>query len=326
MKKIVQIKRVRELFYMYWTLTDFCNFKCNYCPKTLHSGDYAQGRTPGFPTNENIEQFLDNLINRHLQGRTLYLVLSGGEPTLHPMYETIIERCTPHGFVCTNTNGSRGIEWWEKLKVMPQQVTISLHPEFSKIDKINEVAHHLIERNVEMIFNLSCDPNNWDNTVRIYNELADDLKYYCVPKVLNHLESTRANYDYTPEQHAWMREVQRHYDVNQSRRPSFGSRSSFKQTWPNAYYDDGTWGRLPTLAQLTMTKQHDYKGWLCNAGMDTLNAHYDGNVWSSICKAVNLGRIESFEPLDQPIVCAKNYCTCPGDLIINKERQVNPAA
>lgn len=323
MKKIIKIKRVRDIFYMYWTLTDFCNFKCNYCPSQLHAGDFAQGRKAGFPSDENIEQFLDNLINKHLKGRPLYLVLSGGEPTLHPMYATIIERCAPHGFVCTNTNGSRGVEWWKSLKVLPQQATISLHPEFSKIDKINEVAHYLVEQGVEMIFNLSCDPNNWDNTVRIYNELADDLKYYCVPKVLNHLESTRENYEYTVEQHAWMQEKQRHYDVNQNKRKMENTPGikSFKQTWPDAYYDDGSVGRLPSLAQLTMTKQHDYKGWQCDAGTDTINVHFDGNVWGSICKIVNMGRIESFEPLTTPVICTKNYCTCPGDLIIGKTRQ-----
>lgn len=314
MKKIIKIKRANDIFYMYWTLTDFCNFKCNYCPSQLHSGDHAQGRKAGFPTNENITQFLDNLINKHLQGRPLYLVLSGGEPTLHPMYETIIERCTPHGFVCTNTNGSRGIEWWKSLKVLPQQATISLHPEFSKIDKINEVAQYLVEQGVDVIFNLSCDPNNWDNTVRIYNEIAVDLQARAVPKVLNHLESDRENYDYTAEQLAWMKEKQEFSDNNLVK----SDRISSYQIWPNAYYSDGSISRLPRLAQLTMNKQHAYKGWECDAGVDTINAHFDGNVWGSICKIVNMGRLETFEPLSKPVTCTKNYCTCPGDLIIGK--------
>ncbi len=324
MPNVIKIKRKYEIFYMYWTLTDFCNFQCNYCPSVLHSGDFAQGRKPGFPSNEDIEQFLDNLINKHLKGRKLYLVLSGGEPTLHPMYETIIERCAPHGIICTNTNGSRSVEWWKNLSILPQQVTISLHPEFSKMDKINEIARYVVEQKSELIFNLSCDPANWERTVEIYESLADDLKFYCVPKVLNHLESTRANYEYTAEQDRWIKEKIAYYNENQHRRVNIitgaNVRSSWKQTWPIAYYDDGSESALPTLAQLTITKQHNYKGWNCEAGMDTFNVHFDGNVWGSVCKAIKLGRVESFEPRTEPITCEKNYCTCPGDLIIGKTR------
>lgn len=317
MAKIIKIQRKSNIFYMYWTLTDFCNFQCNYCPSVLHSGDFHHGRKSGYPTNENIEQFLDNLVNNQLQGRKLYLVLSGGEPTLHPMYETIIERLAPYGIICTNTNGSRGVEWWKNLKVLPQQVTISLHPEFSKVDKINEVAQYILSKQSTLIFNLSCDPANWDGTVALYNAISPDLQHYIVPKVLNHLESTRANYDYTADQDSWIKSKIKYHDV---RRFNFNKSLHDRQIWPLAYYDDGTVLNLPNLAQLTITKQHNYKGWNCEAGMDTFNIHFDGNVWGSICKAVNLGRLEEFQPATAPICCEKDYCTCPGDLIIPKQK------
>jgi sulfatase maturation enzyme AslB (radical SAM superfamily) len=312
MKKIIEIKRLDSAFYMYWTLTDFCNFRCNYCPSILHSGDFAQGRKRGFPSDDDINQFINNLINRHLRGRKLYLVLSGGEPTLHPMYATIIERLTPYGVVCTNTNGSRGVDWWRALPVLPQQVTISLHPEFSKVDKINEVAQFLLSKDIELQFNLSCDPNNWPATVALLDSLDDNLKALAVPKVLNHLESDRSNYEYTAEQNQWMTDQQNFHRANKG-----FSKTKFS-TAPYAYYDDGSKKLLNNLAEITINKEHNFKGWACTAGDTSINAHFDGNVWGSICKSVNLGRLESFELLDAPVECRFNYCTCPGDILIDK--------
>lgn len=313
MKPIYKIKKVKDTFYMYWTLTDFCNFKCHYCPNSLHSGDYAQGRKSGFPSNEEIQQFIDRLINNHLRGRELYMVISGGEPTLHPMFESIIEQLAPYGFIGVNTNGSRDFNWWSNLKVLPEQVTISLHPEYSKIDKINDLAHFLLEKNCDLQFNLSCDPELWAETQNLYDQLADDLKPYVIPKVLNHLESTRETYSYTDQQRQWIGQRQRfHYEQRPRRAVEY-------RNVPEVYFLDGTKKLLTNISELTITNQHNFRGWLCSAGNTSINAHFDGQVWASICKIKNLGRLESFDLLDAPVICDKNFCTCPGDIVLDKQ-------
>jgi len=318
MNKIIEIKRLNEdhYFYVYWTLTDFCNFKCNYCPDMLHNGDFAQGRKRGYPTDDEIQQFLDRLIS-DLNGRRIYMVLSGGEPTLHSMYPEIIRQLTPHGVVCTNTNGSRSADWWAGLPVLPGQATISLHPEFSKMDKINETAQYLLAHDVELRFNLSADPKHWTETVGLYEALDDNLKMYVQPKVLSHLNTTRENYEYTEEQTAWMKSKQLYFNIN---KPKHHTKPSSQ---PFAYYDDGSMKPLINLAELTMTKQHAFRGWECWAGVNTLNVHFDGNVWSAICKIENLGRITNFRLKQSPVTCDKNYCTCPGDILIAKRAKLN---
>ena len=320
MKKIIEINRLDEahFFYVYWTLTDFCNFKCNYCPDMLHSGDFAQGRKRGFPTDDEIQQFLDRLISV-LNGRKLYMVLSGGEPTLHPMYAEIIRHLSPHGIVCTNTNGSRSADWWANLPVLPAQATISLHPEFSKMDKINETAQYLVANGVELRFNLSADPANWDDTVRLYEALDENLKIYVQPKVLNHIGvGDRDNYEYTVEQNAWMKSKQEFFVLNKMKYNT----NPLSQP-PYAFYTDGSLKPLISLAELTMTKQHAFRGWECWAGVNTLNVHFDGNVWSAICKIENLGRVTNFKLKSTPVTCTNNYCTCPGDILIAKRAKLN---
>ena len=131
MNTIVKIEGPTDSFHIYWTLTDFCNFKCNYCPGFLHSGNYHNGRSSGFPSDDNIRTFLYNLEHEWLQGKKLFMGLGGGEPTLHPMFAEIVERCEAMGIVNVTTNGSRSIDWWQSLKTLPTQVIISLHPEFT---------------------------------------------------------------------------------------------------------------------------------------------------------------------------------------------------
>lgn len=315
MNKIIEIKKPIDTLYIYWTLTDFCNFKCNYCPGTLHDGLYANGTKPGFPSDDQINVFLDNLISKHLRGRKLYMIISGGEPTVHPMFSTIIEKLAPYGFIGVNTNGARHYEWWSKLRVLPQLVTISLHPEFTKIEKINELSHYLLRQNVEVNFNLSCDTKHWDQTVNLYNLLDDVLKPMAQPKVLNYLgTSDRDRYEYSQDQETFMDIVQARYDVFRKGRgmlPSANDRAIMT-------FEDGTTKPVTNIAELTMSRLNHFYQWKCSAGNSGINVNYDGNVWAGICKIQNLGRLENFTLLDKYIDCTRKFCPCPGDLRLNK--------
>jgi hypothetical protein len=183
------------------------------------------------------------------------------------------------------------------------------------MDKINDTARFLVSNGVELRFNLSADPANWAATVALYESVDDDLKMYVQPKVLSHLEDAgRDNYDYTEEQLTWIRSKQAYFNANKVRHTNVKTSSP-----PFAFYADGNMRTLINLAELTMTRQHAFKGWSCYAGYNTLNVHFDGNVWAAICKIVNLGRITDFELLSEPVTCTKNYCTCPGDILIAKK-------
>jgi hypothetical protein len=230
------------------------------------------------------------------------------------MFESIIEQLAPYGFIYVITNGSRAFEWWSNLKVLPQQVAISLHPEYTKIDKVNDLAQFLLENNIDLQFNLSCDPTLWNETVALYDNLNENLRAYVIPKVLNHLESDRSTYDYTAEQKVWIKQCQTYHFQNRPLKNTGGL--SLRSM---LHYTDGSKQILADISELTMTNQHDFRGWSCSAGNTSINAHFDGNVWSSICKIVNLGRLESFELLEELVICDKNYCTCPGDIILDKK-------
>jgi len=310
---VVEIKQTPNIFHIYWTLTDFCNFRCNYCPPILHSGKYHNGISPGFPTEEQITAFLDLLIKEYLPGKQLSLGLGGGEPTLHPMFPTIVERMSPFGEVSVTTNGGRGVEWWASLPKLPGTVVISLHHEFTKLEKINEISHFLVDAGVNLSYNLSCDPGNWNDAVSMYEGLDDDLKRHVQPKVLNYIGSSRGTYPYTKEQNTWIRTIQQKFVRNPN------SKQRLK-IFPTIIFDNGTSRPINNLAELTLNDQHLYTGWECYAGQNTFNIHFDGIVYSSVCKQIAICHLSEFKPLTEPFICKAYACTCPSDLLASKKK------
>jgi hypothetical protein len=199
--------------------------------------------------------------------------------------------------------------------VLPNYVNISLHPEYTKIEKVNELAKFLLDNDVELQFNLSCDPFHWEETKSLYEDLDDDLKVYAIPKVLIDHGSTLDTYDYTAEQRQWILAQQAHHDNNKPL-PKLTS----VLTIPLMVFDDGSIKKMTNFAELTINDQHKFKGWLCSAGSSSIHAGSDGRVWSSICKIVSLGRLETFDLLTQPVICNKNYCIRPGDMLLSKRK------
>lgn len=309
MSTLIEIKKPVDTLYIYWTITDFCNFKCSYCPPNLHAGNFAKKVKPGFPTNEEIEVFIDRIINIHLQGRFLNMTLSGGEPTLHPMFKTLIERMGPHGSVEVITNGSRSVEWWQDMKVLPNKVTISLHPEFSNLEKINALGLFLKDNNVDLAFNLMCDTKNWDWVINVKQQLHERLHGHINAKILTDHSGTFS--DGTPYPY---HDVQLDFIKKQQ---SNGNTNSDPRKRTIAIYSDGTQKGLDAF-KLVTDKQHSFKGWACSAGHAGLKIGFDGQVTAGICEIARLGRLDKFDLVTREIICNRQWCKTAGDLNINK--------
>lgn len=298
---------------IYWKLTDFCNFKCNYCPPVLHAGSYATGKIPGFPIDNEITKFLAKLENYLLNGRHINLQFGGGEPTLHPLFPEIINRLKhENNFIGITTNGSRSNDWWKKILPL-DTVTISLHPEFTNIEKINSLSKFIISTGTHLMFNLSCDPANWEKTIELYNGLNDDLKQFVIPKVLVHLErTTKENYNYTTEQHKW---ITQHIT-------NFRPTVSKKIKQPIIYFEDGTSENM-NLGKITINNWNIFKGWQCKANSQSLMINFNGDIYAGICQVQKLGHISNFELVeDDGVICPFDRCANHNDLRSEKHKIV----
>jgi MoaA/NifB/PqqE/SkfB family radical SAM enzyme len=303
MKYPIKITQSEPTVNIYWKLTDFCNFKCNYCPDYLHSGNYALGRKPGFPTDSNILSFISQLENGMLQGKHLNLLIGGGEPTVHPLFPEIVNRLKHENhFLGVLTNGSRSEDWWQQILPM-DNVVISLHPEFTNVEKINAISKFIISSGTSLIFNLSCDPANWDKTIELYNNIDDSLKHLISPKVLNYLDRpTKENYTYSDQQKDWIR---KHISYQ---------RASAKFKNANMHFNDGSVEGV-NLSKLTINGWNKYKGWSCKADSQSLMINFDGNVYAGVCQAKKLGHISTFSKIeDNGLICPYGHCDCPTDI------------
>jgi organic radical activating enzyme len=280
-------------------------------------GKFAQGIRPGFPTDQQILDFLDKLENEHLKKfeYKIHCNLSGGEPTLHPMFPIIVERLNPYGVIGVATNCSRSVSWWEKLSVLPTTVMISLHPKFSKIEKVNEVAFFLREKNTSFFFNLMCDPSNWQDTLDLYDKIDDHLKHKVIPRILNRADLPKDNREpriYTDEQKRWMETIQCQYDSNKKPKRTLFDFSS------TIYYENGETEKFNEISPLLKKGLNNHYNWKCSAGSRSISVNFDGNVWAGICKQQLLGKIDNFKFLDEFLTCSRIYCVCISDLLLDK--------
>jgi organic radical activating enzyme len=311
MKKLIKLESSKKFLFIYWQINDFCNFKCNYCVPSLNQGFFSIKNKQLTPSNQTIINFIDN-IKKQKNDKEIYFSLSGGEPTLHPLFREIINELHNSSRIELITNGSRSISWWKSLDHLPNIVRISLHPEYTDIDKINKLATYIISRNSLIRFNLSMDPDNWDQSKELYEKLDSNFKKFLKPKTLHDWsKKEKPIRNYTEHQKEWMKEI---FLNTEDGREDF---NLWNQTL--ATYNDGTTGKLDFIH--ASMKDHMYHGWKCSAGSTSISINTIGQVHAGLCKQRLLGNIENFKILEEYLTCRSIFCQCPTDLLIPKYKQ-----
>lgn len=84
-------------------ITDFCPYDCSYC----YQGSTVRG-------NHAPLEYLQRIATMFKNSGVLEVALGGGEPTLHPDFEKIVEAFSSAGCIVNVT--SRNIKYWENLK------------------------------------------------------------------------------------------------------------------------------------------------------------------------------------------------------------------
>ena len=125
MIKISKIYPSRNVRYVTWLLNNVCPYSCVYCPEIVHSGT-----TKSYFNWEIYEEFLDYLFD-HWNTSTIIFAFSGGEPTVHPHFEQILNKIykAGHSFGLTS-NLSKNIKFWERIRTKLEYVSASFHPEY----------------------------------------------------------------------------------------------------------------------------------------------------------------------------------------------------
>jgi MoaA/NifB/PqqE/SkfB family radical SAM enzyme len=88
---------------------------------------------------------------------------------------------------------------------------------------------------------------------------------------------------------------------------------------PNVRIDDD---QIIHANDVIKLHKNQFKGWSCNAGIESLMINWDGEVHRATCRVGgSLGNIYNgtFNVPNEPIICTRDFCTCAADIPLTKQ-------
>lgn len=281
-----------------WNLGKRCNYDCAYCPKEIHDNFSPH-------TDINIlKSAVDKLASI---GKPIRLSLTGGEPSVHPNIEELLEYAKSKNFwISMTTNGTRRPLWY--IRQLLDQYVFSLHfeHEWAKVLYTIKTVHEQIH-GAHIIVQVMCHQEKMQEARDSATILSNNnIKYN-----LRRVRWTEGDHDLFDD----MRYDQIDLDWILENDSTVGANTIL-------FYKD----KEEMLHANDVIKLHknQYKGWSCNAGLESLMINWDGDVHRATCRVGgSLGNIYtgSFTVPKEPIICDRNYCTCAADIPLTKTNE-----
>lgn len=317
--KVINIKQEGvKTFFVTWTIHDFCNFRCSYCPSGLNEGKRRH------VTFEHVKKLFTVLKSKLEPDRKIIFAFSGGEPTLHPEFLEIVKYLYDNGVEVTmTTNGGKGVDWWKEIEPYIAHMVISYHPEFSNFDKILEKVAFLHEHcwvNIDMMM----DPNHWDEQMAYterFKQFEKNISIMHLPiqqnfgttneGLLSNYTQEHRNFLANPTNYKGYYLVPKHKIERSS---GFLGRGAMSVS-----YDNGTTERLDYM-KLIGKDLNQFTGLTCNIGLEGLIVEFE-KVYRGYCHVG--GQIanvldDDFDLPTNPVICDKLRCSCSVDIEVSK--------
>lgn len=299
-----------------WTLNTLCTYHCSYCPPTLHRGTNVFKSKTEDPIL--IKEFLVN-IKKQLAGKSVHIFLNGGEPTISPSLETIIDFCHESNWCAyVNTNGSRSLDWWKEYAHKMFKITISYHPETVIDEELFEKVEYIRTQTNVGVFTLMYPPL-WDKAVNAYETFKLMDKVTIAPSRVferdKGVTSQSSSYNYSNEQLEWLKNNSSVIFKDNDFPPP--NNNNYGNTW----IDDGSSVSKLDEVEFTNNRKNTFLNWKCNMGVDHIMIRPDGTILQSACnQSKKIGTI--FDDVQLPkesVICHTQWCMCTADVMIPKE-------
>jgi MoaA/NifB/PqqE/SkfB family radical SAM enzyme len=281
-----------------WNLGKRCNYDCTYCPASIH--DNVSEHTD----IEILKSTVDKLM---LLGKPVRISFTGGEPTVHPKFEELVNYCKHVGvtWVSVTTNGTRKPEWY--INQRADHWVFSLHFEYDYKRVGNTIS--AVSKQRKIMVNVMAHQDH----MPAVKETVDYFKIMKVPFVIRRVRWTDGDHNlfddmrYDQNDLDWIKEQESTVTPNTI-------------VWidnkhaPLSYHAND-------IIKLHLNK---YKGWSCNAGIESLMINWDGEVHRATCRVGgSLGNIYegTFVVPSQPVICTRDWCTCAADIPLSKEHK-----
>jgi len=278
-----------------WNLGKRCNLDCAYCPAEIHDN---------FSPHTNIKVLLDAVDALAEIGKPIRVSFTGGEPCVHPDIEELIEHAHQRlDWVNVTTNGLRSPEWYERQPVSHYVFSLHFDNEHWEraLDNITFYAQ-LNETNECTPFHVNVMAHH-EHMINVKQAVAR-LHGHNIPYAIRRIRWT--------EKHDWFD------DMRYKEKDLQWIIDNTATALPNCVVDDGI-----QIHANDVIKEHknQFKGWKCNAGIESLMINWDGDVHRATCRVGgSLGNIYDgdFEIPEQPIICTREWCTCAADIPLSK--------
>jgi MoaA/NifB/PqqE/SkfB family radical SAM enzyme len=287
-----------------WNLGKRCNYDCSYCPSEIHDN------TSPHTNIEILKATVDKLM---LLEKPIRLSFTGGEPCVHPKFDELIKYCKHVGinWISVTTNGTRPYEFYSSLPV--DQYVFSLHLEYDwprVYDTMNKVFDLT---KIKIIAQIMCHHDHMNSAVTIFARCLQAK----IPATLRRIRWTQGDHDlfddmrYHPNYLDWIKQQEATVQPNTI---LFYKDKAMEQRHAN------------DVIKLHLNK---YKGWTCNAGIESLMINWDGDVHRATCRVgSSLGNIYegNFVAPSEPVTCDRNFCTCAADIPLTKIANNHPSS
>ena len=295
-----------------WTMTNVCNYSCEYCPTIIHDGSF------GWPTLESVDYTTRRLQDHYGSTRRLEYTILGGELAIWkqlPDAINIIRTNSPNCHIKFITNGIMPEDYWRKIGSQITSAVFSYHPtQVKSLERFVESVNAL-DNDYKTILILAW-PDAWDKVIRAREYILENVPEFTsleLKLVDNRFESIADNkVVYTEEQMAY---------IQANRKVYRSTRSIFKSSY--TYLEDQR--QQEVNGQILVDEKNKFKGWTCGIGVDKITLDANGTIRrGSGCmmgQDEDFGNWKSMSIKTLPtsgVICPYNSCWCMPDLMATK--------
>jgi MoaA/NifB/PqqE/SkfB family radical SAM enzyme len=290
----------QEFIKVEWNLGKRCNYDCSYCPAAIHDN---------FSPHTDLEILKKTVDKLCTLGKPIRLSLTGGEPCVHPHIEQLIRYIKEKNiWLSITTNGTRKPLWYQMQQV--DQYVFSLHFEYdwpTILYTIKTVSEN--SNGIHTLVNVMCHQDKMKDVRTAYHILrANDIRFN-----LRRVRWTEGDHDLFDDMRYDQNDLDWILKQNSTVEPN-------TVLW---YHRDKDGDVAEWHHANDVIKKHlnQYKGWTCNAGLESLMINWDGDVHRATCRVGgSLGNIYegTFDVPTEPVICDRNYCTCAADIPLTK--------
>ena len=281
-----------------WNLGKRCNYDCSYCPSSIH--DNTSSHTDIVVLKATVDKLMT-------MGKPIRLSFTGGEPTVHPKFKELLQYCKHVGisWISVTTNGTLPVEFYTTLPV--DQLVFSVHFEYDWMRIGNTLMKISDMTNISIIAQLMAHHSHMTYVKAVHGA----LKAHGIPTTVRRIRWTEGDHDlfddmrYHPDDLIWIKEQD----------------ATVKENTVIFLKEEPDMPRLKHANDVIKLHLNQYKGWTCNAGIESLMINWDGEVHRATCRVGgSLGNVynDTFVTPSDPIVCDRNFCTCASDIPLTK--------